>query len=101
MRERRKDNVTMPPPSQLLLADTEVAALLGIGVSTVWKKAKDQTDCFPKPFSTLIEQSDGAAQMSSNGSKDLAVTRLRRQSNYLCKLDEDSIQDGTTQDKIR
>ena len=50
MRERRKDNVTMPPPSQLLLADTEVAALLGIGVSTVWKKAKNPEDGFPQPF---------------------------------------------------
>ena len=50
MRERRKDNVTMPPPSQLLLADTEVAALLGIGVSTVWKKANQPDSGFPQPF---------------------------------------------------
>ena len=38
MRTRRKDEMTFPAPAQLLLSDTEVAAMLGIGVSTVWKK---------------------------------------------------------------
>lgn len=40
MRARKKDMAAFPFPAQLLLSDTEVAAMLGIGVSTVWKKNK-------------------------------------------------------------
>lgn len=40
MRERRKAETVLPPPMQLMLSDKEVAAMLGIGVSTVWKKNK-------------------------------------------------------------
>lgn len=50
MRARKKDEVAFPAPMQLLLSDTEVAAMLGIGVSTVWKKAKNPEDGFPQPF---------------------------------------------------
>lgn len=35
---------------QLLLSDTEVAAMLGIGVSTVWKKTNAADSDFPQPF---------------------------------------------------
>lgn len=35
---------------KLLLSDTEVAALLGIGVSTVWKKTNTPDSGFPQPF---------------------------------------------------
>lgn len=47
MRERKEGK--LPPAQQLLLSDKEVAALLGIGISTVWKKALED-DNFPKPF---------------------------------------------------
>lgn len=50
MRTRRKDEVTFPAPAQLLLSDTEVAAMLGLGVSTIWKKTNDPESGFPKPF---------------------------------------------------
>ncbi len=40
MRERSKAPV-MPATTQLLLSDTEVAAILGLGVSTVWKKKRE------------------------------------------------------------
>ena len=50
MRERRKAPA-MPSTAQLLLSDTEVAAILGLGVSTVWKKARDPNDSFPAPLS--------------------------------------------------
>lgn len=50
MRTRRKDEVTFPAPAQLLLSDTEVAAMLGIGVSTVWKKTNAADSDFPQPF---------------------------------------------------
>lgn len=49
MRERKKSELPLPPAQQLLLSDKEVAALLGIGISTVWKKATED-DAFPKPF---------------------------------------------------
>ena len=35
---------------KLLLSDTEVAAMLGIGVSTVWKKTNAADSDFPQPF---------------------------------------------------
>lgn len=50
MRERRKAETVLPPPMQLLLSDTEVAAMLGIGVSTVWKKTNAADSDFPQPF---------------------------------------------------
>lgn len=50
MRTRKKDEVTFPAPMQLLLSDTEVAAMLGIGVSTVWKKTNAADSDFPQPF---------------------------------------------------
>lgn len=50
MRARKKDEVAFPAPMQLLLSDTEVAAMLGIGVSTVWKKTNTPDSDFPKPF---------------------------------------------------
>ena len=50
MRERRKAETVLPPPMQLMLSDKEVAAMLGIGVSTVWKKTNDPSSGFPKPF---------------------------------------------------
>ncbi len=50
MRARKKEDLTLPSPMQLLLSDTEVAAILGIGVSTVWKKVNDPNDDFPTPF---------------------------------------------------
>lgn len=50
MRARKKDEVTFPAPMQLLLSDTEVAAMLGIGVSTVWKKTNTPDSGFPQPF---------------------------------------------------
>lgn len=40
MRERKKSELNMPPPAQLMLSDKEVAAMLGLGVSTIWKKNK-------------------------------------------------------------
>lgn len=33
-----------------MLSDKEVAAMLGIGVSTVWKKTNDPDGNFPRPF---------------------------------------------------
>jgi predicted DNA-binding transcriptional regulator AlpA len=50
MRERRKAETVLPPPMQLMLSDKEVAAMLGIGVSTVWKKTNDPDGNFPRPF---------------------------------------------------
>ena len=50
MRERRKAETVLPPPMQLLLSDTEVAAMLGIGVSTVWKKTNAADSDFAQPF---------------------------------------------------
>lgn len=50
MRERRKAETALPPPMQLMLSDKEVAAMLGIGVSTVWKKTNDPDGNFPRPF---------------------------------------------------
>ena len=50
MRERRKAETVLPPPMQLMLSDKEVAAMLGIGVSTVWKKTNDPEGNFPRPF---------------------------------------------------
>ena len=50
MRARRKDEVSLPSPMKLLLSDTEVAAVLGIGVSTVWKKTNTTDSGFPQPF---------------------------------------------------
>ena len=50
MRARRKDEVSLPSPMKLLLSDTEVAAVLGIGVSTVWKKTNPPDSGFPQPF---------------------------------------------------
>lgn len=50
MRARKKDEVAFPAPMQLLLSDTEVAAMLGIGVSTVWKKTNTPNSGFPQPF---------------------------------------------------
>lgn len=50
MRTRKKDELTFPAPMQLLLSDTEVAAMLGIGVSTVWKKTNTPDSGFPQPF---------------------------------------------------
>lgn len=50
MRTRKKDEVAFPAPMQLLLSDTEVAAMLGIGVSTVWKKTNAADSDFPQPF---------------------------------------------------
>lgn len=50
MRARRKDEVSLPSPMKLLLSDTEVAAVLGIGVSTVWKKTNTPDSGFPQPF---------------------------------------------------
>lgn len=50
MRERRKTETVLPPPMQLMLSDKEVAAMLGIGVSTVWKKTNDPEGNFPRPF---------------------------------------------------
>ena len=50
MRARKKDEVAFPAPMQLLLSDTEVAAMLGIGVSTVWKKTNTPNSDFPQPF---------------------------------------------------
>ena len=50
MRARKKDIAAFPFPAQLLLSDTEVAAMLGIGVSTVWKKTNAPNSGFPKPF---------------------------------------------------
>lgn len=47
MRERRKAETVLPPPMQLMLSDKEVAAMLGIGVSTVWKKTNDPEGNFP------------------------------------------------------
>ena len=32
------------------VSDKEVAAMLGIGVSTVWKKTNDPEGNFPRPF---------------------------------------------------
>lgn len=46
----RKTNIALPPPMQLMLSDKEVAAMLGIGVSTVWKKTNDPDSNFPRPF---------------------------------------------------
>lgn len=50
MRERKKSELNMPPPAQLMLSDKEVAAMLGLGVSTIWKKTNDPSSGFPKPF---------------------------------------------------
>ena len=50
MRERRKAETVLPPPMQLMLSDKEVAAMLGIGVSTVWKKTNNPDSGFPQPF---------------------------------------------------
>ena len=50
MRTRRKDEVAFPAPMQQLLSETEVAAMLGIGVSTVWKKTNAADSDFPQPF---------------------------------------------------
>ena len=50
MRERRKAETVLPPPMQLMLSDKEVAAMLGIGVSTVWKKTNTPNSDFPQPF---------------------------------------------------
>ena len=50
MRERRKAETVLPPPMQLMLSDKEVAAMLGIGVSTVWKKTNAADSDFPQPF---------------------------------------------------
>lgn len=50
MRERRKAETALPPPMQLMLSDKEVAAMLGIGVSTVWKKTNAADSDFPQPF---------------------------------------------------
>ena len=49
MRERRKAETVLPPPMQLMLSDKEVAAMLGIGVSTVWKKTNTPDSGFPQP----------------------------------------------------
>lgn len=50
MRERRKAETALPPPMKLMLSDKEVAAMLGIGVSTVWKKTNIPDSGFPQPF---------------------------------------------------
>ena len=50
MRERKKSELNLPPPAQLMLLDKEVAAMLGIGVSTVWKKTNAADSDFPQPF---------------------------------------------------
>ena len=50
MRERRKAETVLPPPMQLMLSYKEVAAMLGIGVSTVWKKTNTPDSGFPQPF---------------------------------------------------
>ena len=50
MRERKKCELNLPPPAQLMLSDKEVVAMLGLGVSTIWKKTNDPSSGFPKPF---------------------------------------------------
>ena len=50
MRERKKSELNLPPPAQLMLSDKEVAAMLGIGVSTVWKKTNTPDSGFPQPL---------------------------------------------------
>lgn len=50
MRERKKSELNLPPPAQLMLSDKEVAAMLGIGVGTVWKKTNTPDSGFPQPL---------------------------------------------------
>lgn len=75
MRERRKAETVLPPPMQLMLSDKEVAAMLGIGVSTVWKKQTIRQADFQSHSTSQIEPGAGESQTSSNGSRNSTTTR--------------------------
>lgn len=49
MRERKKENAVIPA-GVLMIDVKQVAAKCGLGVSTVWKLAKDESSGFPKPI---------------------------------------------------
>ena len=48
MRERKKEDAVIPA-GVLMIDVKQVAAKCGLGVSTVWKLAKDESSGFPKP----------------------------------------------------
>ena len=49
MRERKKEDAVIPA-GVLMIDVKQVAAKCGLGVSTVWKLAKDESSGFPKPI---------------------------------------------------
>ena len=61
MRERKKEDAVIPA-GVLMIDVKQVAAKCGLGVSTVWKLAKDESSGFPKPISL---QKNGGRMISA------------------------------------